>query len=166
METIDQHRGLLHGGYGGLKLLVDAFVIDLRDKVNPNYVWQYLINCNRNGFASISFQNHPLEGVTEFVDYQNKDSKKEFAFFSLAGISETWLQTTPTLLTLTKENHTRYEIRDIDINLRSILLVSPKPGNSTYSSSHSPLRRESRWICSNHRRRGKRPRLQIERNSE
>ena len=40
METIDQHRGLLHGGYDGGKSLDDAFVIDLREKVNPNYFWQ------------------------------------------------------------------------------------------------------------------------------
>ena len=44
-----------------------------------------LMNCNRNGFASFSFQNHPLDNVIEFVDYQKKDSKKEIAFFSLAG---------------------------------------------------------------------------------
>ena len=43
------------------------------------------MNFNRNGFASISFLNHPLDTVTEFVDYQKKDSKKEIAFFSLAG---------------------------------------------------------------------------------
>ena len=40
METIDQHRGLLHGGWDSEKVLDDAFVIDLREKVNPNYVWQ------------------------------------------------------------------------------------------------------------------------------
>ena len=56
------------------------------------------MNCNRNGFASISFQNHPLDGITESVDYQKKDSKKEIAFFSLADISKTKLQTTPTSL--------------------------------------------------------------------
>ena len=38
METIDQHRGLLHGGDDGSnKSLDDPFVIDLREKVNPNY---------------------------------------------------------------------------------------------------------------------------------
>ena len=71
------------------------------------------MNCNRNGFASISFQNHPLDVITEFVDYQKKDSKKEIAFFSLAGTCMP--KTTPTFLTLTKENLTRYEIRAIDI---------------------------------------------------
>ena len=43
METIDQHRGLLHGGDDGSlfgESFADAFVIDLREKVNPNYVWQ------------------------------------------------------------------------------------------------------------------------------
>ena len=40
METIDQHRGLLYGGRDGYKSLDDAFVIDLREKVNSNYVWQ------------------------------------------------------------------------------------------------------------------------------
>ena len=59
------------------------------------------MNCNRNGFPSISFQNHPPDIITEFVEYQNKDSKKEIAFFSLAGLSKTTLQTTPTFLTLT-----------------------------------------------------------------
>ena len=41
METIDQHRGLLHGGEdANNKPFDDAFVIDLREKVNPNYIWQ------------------------------------------------------------------------------------------------------------------------------
>ena len=40
METIDEHRGLLHGGSNGTKSFDDAFVIDLREKVDPNYVWQ------------------------------------------------------------------------------------------------------------------------------
>ena len=56
------------------------------------------MNCNRNGFASKFFQNLPLDGATESVDYQKKDSKKEIAFFSLAGISKARLQTTPTSL--------------------------------------------------------------------
>ena len=73
--------------------------------------------CNRNGFASISFQNHPLDGVTEFVDYRKKDSKKEISFFSLAGTTKANYQTTPTFLILTKENLMRYEIRAIDIKL-------------------------------------------------
>ena len=75
------------------------------------------MNCNRNGFASISFQNPSLDGITELVDYQNKDSKKEIAFFSLADGTEANFQTTPTFLTLTKENLTWYEIRAIDIKL-------------------------------------------------
>ena len=75
------------------------------------------MNCNRNGFASISFQNLPLDIITEFVDYQKKDSKKEIVFFSLAEATEEIFQTTPTFLTLTKENLTRYKIRAIDIKL-------------------------------------------------
>ena len=90
------------------------------------------MNCNRNGFTSIFFRNHPLDFVTEYVDYRKKGFKKETAFFLLAGTSKTTLQTTPTFLTLTKENHTRYDIRAIDIKFSSISLVSPKPGNSTY----------------------------------
>ena len=45
METIDQHRGLLHGGYDGRrKSFDDAFVIDLREKVRSNnYVWKKII---------------------------------------------------------------------------------------------------------------------------
>ena len=34
METIDEHRGLVHGGYG-CQSLDDSFVIDLKQKVNP-----------------------------------------------------------------------------------------------------------------------------------
>ena len=35
METIDQHRGLLHGGEdgAGVSIFADAFVIDLKEKV-------------------------------------------------------------------------------------------------------------------------------------
>ena len=65
----------------------------------------------------ISFQNHPLEPITEFVVYQNKNFKKEIAFFSLAGGTKANFQTTPTFLTLTKESLTRYKIRAIDIKL-------------------------------------------------
>ena len=75
------------------------------------------MNCNRNGFASISFQNHPLDVITKFVDYQEPDSKRETAFFLLAGTTKENFQTTPTFLTLTKENLTRFEIRDNIIKL-------------------------------------------------
>ena len=38
VETIDQHRGLLHGGYdSGVTYFRDAFLIDLREKVSSNY---------------------------------------------------------------------------------------------------------------------------------
>ena len=75
METIDEHRGLLHGGADGLGISFDdAFVLDLREKVSPNYARKYLINCNRNGFASISSQNHPLDIITECVDWSKEDS--------------------------------------------------------------------------------------------
>ena len=40
MEAIDQHRGLLHGGYDWRKSFNDAFVIDLKKKVSNNYVWK------------------------------------------------------------------------------------------------------------------------------
>ena len=38
VETIDDNRGLLHGGEGAGKTFEDAFVIDLREKVNRNFV--------------------------------------------------------------------------------------------------------------------------------
>ena len=77
------------------------------------------MNCNRNGFASIFFQNHPLDIfdiIAEFVDYQNKDSKIEIAFFSLARTTVNF-QTALTFLTLTKENLTWYLIDFIYIKL-------------------------------------------------
>ena len=39
-ETIDEYRGLLHGGEDGTKYFDDAFVIDLRYKVHSTYVGQ------------------------------------------------------------------------------------------------------------------------------
>ena len=71
IETIDEHRGLLHGGEGG-ESLDDAFVIDLKAKVNPDHAWQLIIHSNRNGFASNFFPNHPIELVTKFADCQKK----------------------------------------------------------------------------------------------
>ena len=34
METVDQHRGILHGGKSGKNYYDDAFMIDLVDKVS------------------------------------------------------------------------------------------------------------------------------------
>ena len=71
METVDQHRGILHGGNSGKVYYDDAFMIDLLDKVSGKLqiVLQHLLRLLlRNGFASISFLSHPLDLLTECAD--------------------------------------------------------------------------------------------------
>ena len=114
VEMIDQHRGLLHGGYAGGEPLDDAFVIDLIEKVKSNYVCpQYLINSFRSGFVSIFFQNHLLGLITKSVNYQKQDLLK-IVFYLLAGLTEENFQTMLAFLTLNNENLTRYKIITID----------------------------------------------------
>ena len=70
METIDEHRGILHGGADNCNYYFDdIYVIDLKEKViQDSFYYEFKLVFGRNGPKLIVFQNRLLDLITDFVN--------------------------------------------------------------------------------------------------